>query len=327
MWGLMTEQKSNPDRASLLADVATMYYLEDKTQAEIARAVGVTRSMVSRMLKEARERGIVEVRVRRPLDWESDLEAALAERFGLRSASVVAIRGLEHFRLLEYLGRAGAQVLKQYLKPDMILALAWGTSISATVDAVEVQEPLPIKIVQSVGALGARNTEYDGHALVQRLSEKLGGVGYFLNAPFLCQSAEIARSLLEAQTIQETILLGRQAHVALLGIGSTEPKHSSFYLAGYVPIGELDYLRASGAVGDVCGIHFDIHGREAGGEFNERLVAIHKEGLLAIPVRIGVAGGPGKVEPILGALRGGYINVLVTDSLTARRVLDLASPA
>lgn len=318
------EKKIVQDRASLLADVAEMYYLEEKKQAEIAKTVGVTRSMISRMLTEARESGIVEIRIQRPLQSDSDLESELKEKFGLKDVFVVVTSHRRGERLTRTLGSAGAQMLARYLAPKNILGLAWGTSISATVDAFEAAESMPVKVVQLVGAMGARNMEYDGHDLVSRITEKLGGEAYYLNAPYLCQSAELAQSLLETKSIRETIGVGKKTDVALLGVGTTSPDYSSFYLAGYVTRRELDDLRKSGAIGDVCGLHFDIEGRPACDDFCERLVSIRRPDLLSIPVRLGVAGGEGKVDAILGALRSKYVNVLVIDSITARKVIDLA---
>jgi DNA-binding transcriptional regulator LsrR (DeoR family) len=320
----MAEQRTIQDRASLLADVAEMYYLEQKNQAEIARLIGVTRSMVSRLLTEARESGIVEIRVRRQVQSDHELSLALMECFGLKDASVVPFphTGGEH--LLSALGSAAAQMLKRYLAPHIILGLAWGTSISATVDAFEASNRMPVKVVQLVGAMGARNMEYDGHDLVARMSEKIGGEAYYLNAPYLCQSAEMAKSLLETKSVRETINLGRKADVALLGVGTTTAEYSSFYLAGYISQQELQRLRREGAVGDVGGLHFDIQGGPASEDFSDRLVSIRRKEMLVIPVRLGVAGGEGKVDAILGALRGHYLNVLVTDSMTARKILDRA---
>jgi deoxyribonucleoside regulator len=320
----MMEKRSLQDRASLLADVAEMYYLEEKNQAEIAKAIGVTRSMISRMLTEARESGIVEIRIQLPLQSDPDLENVLKERFDLKDVFVVVTSHRSGERLTRILGSAGAQMLKRYLAPQKILGLAWGTSISATVDTFEVAEPMPLKVVQLVGAMGAHNMKYDGHDLVTRISEKLGGEAYYLNAPYLCQSAEMAKSLLETKSIRETISVGKKADVALLGIGTTSLAHSSFYLAGYITRRELEELRRAGAIGDVCGLHFDANGQPACDDFCERLVSIRRPDLLSIPVRLGVAGGEGKADAILGALRSRYVNMLVIDSLTARKVLELA---
>jgi deoxyribonucleoside regulator len=318
------EKKPLQDRASLLADVAEMYYLEEKNQAVIAKAIGLTRSMVSRMLTEARESGIVEIRIQRPLQSDPELESVLREKFDLKDVFVVITNHRSGERLTRTLGNAGAQMLARHLAPHKILGLAWGTSISATVDALEPTETMPVKAVQLLGAMGARNMKYDGHDLVARITEKLGGEAYYVNAPYLCQNAEMAKSLLETKSIQETISVGKKTDVALLGIGSTSPDYSSFYLAGYVTRRELDGLRKAGAVGDVCGLHFDINGQPACDDFCDRLVSIRRNDLLSIPVRLGVAGGEGKADAILGALRSKYVNVLVINSLTARKVLELA---
>lgn len=317
------EKRVTQDRSSLLADVAEMYYLEEKNQAEIAKTIGVTRSMVSRMLTEARQNGIVEIRIQRPLQFDAELENALRTQFGLQEVSVVVTRQASGERLTRTLGSAGAHMLARYLEPNRVLGLAWGTSISATVDAFEAAEPMPVKVVQLVGAMGARNMEYDGHDLVSRITEKLGGEAYYLNAPYLCQNAEMAKSLLQTKSIRETIQVGKNADVALLGVGTTSQNHSSFYLAGYITRRELDDLRRAGGIGDVCGQHFDRDGQPACEEFSERLVSIRRQDLLSIPIRLGVAGGEGKADAILGALRSKYVNVLVIDSITARRVLDL----
>jgi deoxyribonucleoside regulator len=312
------------DRTSLLADVAEMYYLEEKNQAEIGKIVGVTRSMVSRMLTEARESGIVEIRIQRPLHSDLEIEVALKKEFGLKNVCAVITNHRNGERLAHTLGNAAAKMLASQLAPQKILGLAWGTSISGTVNAFESTQQTPVKVVQLVGAMGARMMEYDGHTLVSRIAEKLGGEAYYLNAPYLCENPQMAKALLETKSVQETIRLGKKTDVALLGIGSTSPNYSSFFLAGYITRQELEDLHKAGAVGDVCGWHFNILGQPACDTFCERLVSIQREDLLSIPVRLGVAGGEGKADAILGALRSKYVNMLVIDSLTARKVLELA---
>ena len=191
--------------------------------------------MVSRLLTDARENGIVEIRVQRPLQSDPELENSLKEQFGLADAFVALTSHRSGDRLLRKLGTAGARMLGRYISPHITLGLAWGTSISATVDAFEAAQQIPVKVVQLVGAMGARITEYDGHYLVRRMAEKLGGEAYYLNAPYLCQNAQVAKALLETKGVKETIGIAKKTDVALLGIGTTVPEHSSFFLAGYVP--------------------------------------------------------------------------------------------
>jgi DNA-binding transcriptional regulator LsrR (DeoR family) len=302
-----------------------MYYNQGLNQTQIADQIGVDRSMVSRMLSEARKQNIIEIRINRPLSNDRFLEKRLTSQFNLHRAYVLTDSSGDYQQLLQRLGSAGAAVLKEMLAPDMVLGLSWGTAVSAVVDAVETDEPIPLRIVQLVGAMGAQNRAYDGPGLVQRLGQKLGCEGYFLNAPFLVDNPEMTRALLENQNVQEAITLARQCDLAVVGVGSTEPKFSSFYKAGYVPLKDLKELRAVGMVGDVCGRHFNLEGETPELEFHKRIVTIGKKDLRAIPYRMGVAGGIGKVKPILGALRAGYLNILITDNSAAEQLLAMTS--
>ena len=80
----MANDKLSPKRIGLLADVAEMYYIEGLGQSDIALKVGVTRSMVSRMLTEARLQGIVEIRVVRPFRSDHELEEAIKRKFDIK---------------------------------------------------------------------------------------------------------------------------------------------------------------------------------------------------------------------------------------------------
>lgn len=309
------------DRSDFLADVAEMYYLKGMNQLEIARHVGVDRSMISRMLSEARKQNIVEIRVNRPLTSNAFLENELTSRFGLEKAYVLVDKSSNQQELLQRLGSAGAEVLREYLSPGIILGLSWGSAVSSVVDAIELNGLMDMRVVQLVGAMGAQNSVYDGPRLVQRAAQKLGCEGYFINAPFIVDKAEVAGALLENQNIKEAISLAKKSNVALLGIGSTDPDYSSFYQAGYVPIEDLNLLRKQGMVGDVCGRHFDSEGKTPDLDFHDRIVTIRDDDLKSIPVRIGVAGGLGKVQAVKGALSAGYINVIVTDENLAGELI------
>lgn len=319
----MPNRRQTNERMDLLADVAEMYFLDGKNQAQIAKKVGVTRSMVSRMLTDARRLGIVEINICRPLQSDRDLERELLKRFRLRRAFVLTERDRNSDNLLRDLGRAGAYLLSKFLAPNKILGLAWGTAIAATVEALEFERPMPLKVVQLVGALGARSKEYDPNSLVQRVVQKSGGEGFYLNAPFFVQDQETVQALLATSSLRETFAMVPKCDVVLLGIGSTEPKYSSYYRAGYVSLDVLNSLRKADAVGDVCGRHFDLNGDSVSHEFHKCIVGIDKAALMPVPIRLAVAGGVGKVRPILGALRGKWANVLVTDSRAAREVLRL----
>ncbi len=316
-------RKLPANRIDLLADVAEMYFLAGLTQAEISEKVGVTRSMVSRMLTEARQQGIVKINIERRFTYHTKLQNELIQQFGLKNA-VVFIGGSENYeRYLARLGFVASGTIKPYLLPGIVLGTAWGTALGSTINALEIEDPIQIKIVQLAGALGGRNLEFDGHGVVRRLVNKLGGEGYYLNVPYIVDKAETVDSLMQVQGVSETMELMKQCDVGMFGIGSTELDYSTFYSAGYLIIDEMRGLAKYGAVGNVCGLFFDKDGKPTAREFQSRSFTIRKRDLPNIPIRIGIAGGAGKIKAILGALRGKYINILVTDDFTASEVLRL----
>ena len=139
----MTRYTRGHERDELLADVAEMYYVEDLTQQQVARAIGITRSAVSRMLTEARHKGIVEITVHRPLNYDEELEHALVERFNLLDAHVLSTQQeLNYDTLRSRLGWAAAQVLAGLFRPQMVCGVTWGTTVSATIDFLKVQDQL-----------------------------------------------------------------------------------------------------------------------------------------------------------------------------------------
>jgi deoxyribonucleoside regulator len=101
-----------------------------------------------------------------------------------------------------------------------------------------------------------------------------------------------------------------------------EMNHSSFYQAGYVSMEDIRALQGQNLVGDICGRHFTLNGMIPDNDFHKRIMAIKPQDLMRIPKRVAIAGGEHKVLPILGALRSGMANVLITNEATARGVLE-----
>ena len=316
-------RKEAQNRDDLLADIAEMYYLEGMTQSEISKKVGVTRSMISRMLSDAREKNIVKISIERDFQYSQTLSSEMITRFKLLDAVIFIGYVDDNMRYLSRLGSVAAKVIQPYLKSGLVLGTAWGTALAATINALEVEQPMAIKVVQLVGALRGRNLEIDGHGVVGHLVSKVGGEAHYLNVPYIVDSPETVSALMKVTGVRETMQLMKECDVGLFGVGSTVLDYSTFYSAGYLIGDEIEGLVQSGAVGNVCGLFFDRNGNATARNFQQRSFTIKKRDLLKIPVRIGIAGGPGKIEAIRGALLGGYINVLVTDNQTAAEILIL----
>ena len=311
------------DRDRILTEVAQLYYEQNRTQSEIAKALGFDRTTVSRMLVEAKAKGIVSIAIRRPLHFDEQLGAKLMATFGLARADIVVTYDDNYEYMLKRVGEGGAIAFRRFVTPGAVLGITLGTTLSAMVDSFQAEAIPNVRVVQLAGAVGASGPAYDSAVLVRRLSELIGATPYYLSAPLLVDSEHTARLLLDHPNNKPTIAAGRNCDAILVGIGRTDARASTLYLGGHISLEELETLQAHGAVGDALGHPFDVDGSAAAESFSKRLVNISRRELLGTPVRLGVAAGAAKALPLLGALRGAYLNHLVTDTATANEVLRL----
>jgi DNA-binding transcriptional regulator LsrR (DeoR family) len=312
-------------RADLLAQVATWYYEEGLDQEAIGQRINRSRSMVSRLLEEARQAGLVEVRVRYPLKTDADCERRLCQTFGLRDAVVLAQAPSDHQTLLRRLGDLGARYLHGHLHDDILIGVGWGTSVHAVVRGMPFAPVSRCRVVQMIGAVGYGDPLVDGAELARWLAQKLNADYHYISAPLLVESTVVAEALLRERTIAEALALAARVEFAIIGIGTVDSALSSLLRAGYITDQELRQLQELGAVGDIMARQLDAQGQLLNVRFNQRVIGLQDIGRLRdIPVVMGVAGGDAKAAAILAALRGRYVNVLVTDRNTAGQVLALA---
>jgi DNA-binding transcriptional regulator LsrR (DeoR family) len=312
------------DRLDLLAQVAVWYYEEGLDQQQIAERINKSRSMVSRLLDQARASGLVEVKVHYPLRTDPELERRLVSEFGLQTAHVLAEPPEDYKLVLHRLGELGARCLQQALRPGVVIGISWGTAVHSVVSAMPAVAVPDATVVQLIGAVGHGDPMVDGAELGRWLAEKLRASFRFLSAPLLVEDEAVAAGLRRERTIEETLALAARADVALIGIGTPEPGLSSLLRAGYLTRRELEEMIAQGVVGDVVAHQFDCEGRYLDISANRRAMSLDVESLKRIPRVVAVSGGAGKAQAILAGLRGRYCTCLVTDADAAKSVLELS---
>ena len=318
--------RSSPNyenRDEFLAHIASLYYDQNKTQQEISEVVGITRSAISRLLNEAREKGIVEITVHYPYRTIPELEKALLQRYNLKAARVLARGDKSVEEMVHGLGVLAAQYFSSLLKPDSIIGISWGTNLYQMVQAIKRVSLPDAEVVQLVGGTGTEKGSAIGPLLAPMLADRLGCSCRFLNAPLVTNSQELRNALLEEPSIREALDRANQADIALVGIGALHLDIYNPYRLGYLTADEVNTMKSLGVVGDVCCLHFSTDGEILDMEINRRMMSISQESLARIPTVIGIAGDSRKSEAIYGALRAGLVNVLITDETAARGVLDL----
>jgi DNA-binding transcriptional regulator LsrR (DeoR family) len=132
-------------------------------------------------------------------------------------------------------------------------------------------------------------------------------------------ATEAARDILAADEVaQQAIRLFDHVTTALVGIGAIEPSPLLAQSGNVFSPQELELLRQQNAAGDILMRFFDKNGNLVKTGLENRVISMSLEQLSRTSRAVGVAGGSRKYAGILGALRGHWINILVTDHFTAR---------
>lgn len=310
-----------------LAEVARLYYVKNLTQQHIADRLGVSRSNVSRMLIEARARGLVEIKVHSPLTVADDLQDELRERLGLRECLVLASSSLSQDAsdpedAAGRLSALGALYLQENIADGDTVGLSWSSTIYHVVNSRYLQEKSGVTAVQLMGSIGGSIAEHDGISITGRFADVLGGKAHYLHTPMLVANSAVRDGLLQDPHVLRTLEVAREADLMVVSVGAIS-QMSGQYRTGYLTDEDLEYIRDRGAVGDICGSYFSYDGSAVRLEMDERTIAIGFEAMKEVPDRIAVSGGPHKVRPNIGAVRAGLINVLITDEDTAKDMLRI----
>jgi DNA-binding transcriptional regulator LsrR (DeoR family) len=312
------------DKMRMAAKVARLYYSQGVQQSEITERLNIHQSTVSRLLRKARESGIVRISVTAPSGIHAEVEEALESRFDLRQAIVVDSVSNDEGQIVRDLGSAGACFLELAAKPGEVIGISsWSASLLEMIKAMHpAKNRTGTKVVQILG--GAGNPVAQTHAthLAERLAHLIGGSAVLLPVPSVTTSIGAKKVLLRETYVRGAIELFDRVDTVLVGIGAVEPSRLLASSGNVFSVEELKQLRNQGAVGDICLQFFDAAGAPVRTELNERVIGITLSQISKAKRVIALAGGKRKVEAILGALNGGWINVLITDQWTAQAILD-----
>lgn len=308
----------------LLVKAARLYYQDNCSQQEVASALGVSRSNVSRMLAAARDQGIVEIRINDPAGRALGLEHDLCAAFGLAAARVATVHG--HDPSLGRVGELGAEWLLANARPAEGISLSWGRTLQAMVYSVHTDRTIPVDVLPLVGGLSSITSEMTGEELVRDLAGRLGGTYHRLHAPALLETRASRDTLMAETSINSVLRTAIGSSLAFVGIGTVGAGSSAAL---------IDALRLTGRdrrafdkahpVGDVCARYFDAAGHPVGGAVQDRVLGVTLDDLRRVRTVVGLAAGVAKTHGVLGALRGTYLDVLICDAPLAEALLAQAS--
>ena len=306
----------------LAARAAWHYFVAGITQDQIATKLGIPRARVNRLLSEARDKGLVQIRITGKLASCIELEEQLKARFGLDEAVVVPTPP-DEAQVRQVIANAAGHVLTGRLRDGMSVGVGWGRTLRLSLRSVPHRPMRNVSVVSLLGGL-TRGAAMNPHETASHLADLLEAQCYYVAAPAITDSEE-ARDLLLAQPmIKDVFEKGRRVDLAFISVGALSPD-DTMPSVGLISPEDVAGLTAAGAVGDLSLQWIDILGRVVDHPVNRRSIALDLESLGRIPCVILASGGLEKAASIHGVLHGRHADVVVTDEATAERVLAFAA--
>lgn len=304
--------------------IAKMYYQQDKSQQEIADQLDISRPQVSRMLKKAKELGYVVIDIIDPSDNIARLQRELLETFGLKEVRIIDAETQDTRIIKRVLAKEAANFLGQIVRVGDVIGVGWGTTLEEVANQLKHKKVDNVSVVQLKGAISHNvNAAYTVESITE-FSKKFGAKTVYLPVPSIVDSKEIKEALMTDKHLTRAVELARKSNIAVYSIGYSSEK-AFLAQTGYFNLRTLKDMQRKGAVGDICSRFYTIDGDIFDIELNDRTLSIELEELAKKEYSIAISGGEQAAKSILGALRGNYINVLITDVSAAERILKINS--
>lgn len=311
---------NNIERKKILSKIARLYYSERLTQQEIAGRLNISRTKVSRYLDEARKDKIVEIKINLPEEDYSNLEYRIEKSFKIKECIVVPTFE-NNEEILKMMAGPLNNLFERILAGGSYLGIGWGSSLKGISDYINVRGKSDIKVVPIIGGLGKIGTGVHTNSVAKNIADRLGSISYMMHSPAVLDSKEIREIVENDSNTREIIKLYEKIDTALVGLSDIGPD-STLIKTGSFSLEEFKYLDSLGVVGDVNLIFINENGKHVPNRIDERIVRISPDRLKKVKNVIGVAFGRRKLKVILGALRGGLINILFTDEKTAENIIN-----
>jgi len=315
------------DHQRLLVKTAQLYYEQELTQSEISGRLRLSRQKVQRLLREARDQGIVRISILPVMGAHTELEKSLEQRIGLHEAIVVETAAYDEQSVVtREIGAGAAEYLLRVLQPHDVVVISWGSSLLGMVEALQANgAPAGFKgvnIVQGLGGLGDPINETHATELTRSLAKALGGQALLLPAPGVAGTYAARQAFQNDPYVIRALNQGAAANLAFMGIGAPRPDSILCRQSTIVSWPEIAELQKQGAVGDINLRYYDDQGFPIASDLDSRVIGLTLDEIRKIERVVGVAGGSEKFAAVRAALKRNIVDILVTDHVTARRLLE-----
>ena len=297
---------------------AWLYYIEGKTQSDVAEKLGVNRIMVTRLLSDAKKRGEVVIRIKSELTELVDLQQQLEARFGFEQALVAPLEDRQDDPTRVIAAAAGAYV-SELMRSDMTIGVGWGKTLHAMLPYIEEERLSNVRVISLLGGI-AQARRFNPAEFAWQFAELFDAEGYLISAPAVVDSAQTRHALLENCGLDQILQLAEACDISLLSCGGITSMTTS-YRSGHITEAERQSLIDAGAVGDILYHFINAEGQLVDHPVNSRSISMPLDRLKRIPQKILISGGQEKIVILKATIASIHPSVLITDEVTARSLL------
>lgn len=319
------------DDPRLMWKCCSLYYQDGLGQQEVAQALGISRPTVSRMLRNGRDSGMVRIEVSSPEGTlYGALERELERQFGLQEVIIVQPTATEEGteKIVSPLGIAVFDYLIRILRPGDYVGVTMGMTLQNIVRSESViEDRLEVTFVPVLGGVSETRHDIHSNTIAAGFADRFHASCVQFFSPAVFSSSELLEAFKSEKEVEKIYHLFPRLDAIVMGIGVLEEETSTIRKMGYIDADTLERFKENGAEGDIALQYFDNKGNtKAFAEHNARVAGIRLESIHKIHYRIGVTSGREKAKPVLAAINGDFINVLITDVNCAEEILRLSKP-
>ncbi len=297
---------------SLMVKAAWYYYFENMTQQAIADRLSISRMRVIKLLDSARQTGVIQFRLRSDGIGMMEQSRKLIDRYGLKDVFLIPEVEAGDAHPNESIARAGAMYIADRMGESACINVGYGDTLGRTLNHLATMVQSPVTCISLTGGVSNYLPNTRSNVFNARL--------HLMPAPLLASSPEMAAAMREESSVAEIARMTEMSSFTLIGIGAITDQ-ATVFRSGVLSQSDQFYLKVNHAVGDVLCHFLDKDGNLIASPIEDRLIATPLEQLKAMQNVIGLAAGPAKIEAIRAVLRGGYLDILITDEATANLLL------
>ncbi|WHY56460.1 sugar-binding transcriptional regulator [Peribacillus simplex] len=296
----------------LIVKIAWQYYIEGLTQNEISKSLNLSRMKVIKYLEKAKTNNIIQFKINLEELDNLTIQNKIKEKYNLKDIYIVPT---SHDNTVDSLTIAAAQYIEDRITNDTMISIGYGEAVSKTLGHLQISAKYKITFVSLSGGV-----KFYMPTAIDTSSDYYTNPNYnhyIVPTPLLVSSKDIADHLLEEQPVKKILEMIPYSNITLIGIGALND-HATLVKEGYLNANDFEILKTKGAAGDLLSQFYDINGHVLDLDFHKKLISTEINVLKSLNHVVAVAGGHDKQDAIKGALKGGYIDVLITDEVVAQ---------